>query len=180
MHELGYLDERDAGSRKVLQKILNGPSGLLERMTDSDRVPVSSSASAELVKAKEDGRFAPDSVEEDVSPLGSQVQSLGGLECLGLIRCFTVYEKKAFVFDGLQGLIDLPLALGKSRAHVVVHTDSEWHLGYILFDDFADPGGDIPLVEGSRPWIEAGVIRLHGLVQHHFMSEITDLNGQIP
>jgi hypothetical protein len=70
VHDLGYMDERDAGARKVLQKILDAPRGLGERMTDSDRVPVSLRASAELVKAKEDGQFAPDGVEEDVPPVG--------------------------------------------------------------------------------------------------------------
>jgi len=179
VHNLGYMDKRDVGDPGISQEIFNGTCGLREGMADPDRVPVSPRASFQLMKPVEDGRFATDGVEKDVSPVGRQVQVPSGLESLGMIGCPAVDKEEIIVLDDLQGLMDLPLAFGETRAHMVVHADCARHPGYVFFDNPADSEGVIPFVEGSRTRIEAGVVRLHGLMQHHIMPVITDFDSQI-
>lgn len=98
-------------------------------MADSDGVTVSVRALFQLVEAAENGRFAADGVEKNVPSVGRQVKVPGGSERLGMEGCPAVDEKEIVLLDDLEGLVDLPLALGEARPHVIVHPDGEGHLG---------------------------------------------------
>ena len=63
---------------------------------------------------------------------------------------------------------------------MVVHSDRTGYLRDVIFNNAADTGGIISLVEGTRPRIKSRVVRLHGLVQHHVMPVLGDLAGQFP
>ena len=162
-----------------MQKILDGSSGLRERMTDPDRMPVSVCALFQLIEPVKNGGFMPDGVEEDVPPVGRQVEVPGGSVCLGTKRCPAVDKKEIIPLDDPQGLVDLRLALGKTRPHVVVHANGEGHLGDVFFDNSANTGRIIPLIERTRTRIESGVVWLHGLMQHHIVPPIGNLTGQL-
>ena len=84
VHNLGYMNKRNIGDRKVLEKTFDGPCSLRERMPYPDRMSISLRILFQLIKPEKDGRFITDGIEEHVPAVGCQVQFPGSLECLGI------------------------------------------------------------------------------------------------